>query len=321
MRRRPKRGGTFRGRRRRAGTPRHRPLTRGGRQLPGKPPSRATRDAPPCHGPLRRQFAGRPARRQPALHSPAPTRPRVSFRAMRGMHALLARNRLWAGVAAGLEASPGLYRAFTAAEKAVKSRLFGCRMCAQCALPSTAYACPMTCPKQLRNGPCGGVALDGSCEVYPGTALRLADRLRAGRGRTAASPTCAGSSGRSTSGSGARAPGSTTGSGRDEGLWTKDADPRSTRIELPMLPSTAPAECATHAPDRPLPAAGEAASTACAPSPAHGGGARRRATARDGPYSLLHATLRRGRFAVTAEIGPPQERHGRADPPQGTAAA
>jgi hypothetical protein len=41
-------------------------------------------------------------------------------------------------------------------------------MCGQCALPVTAYACPMTCPKQLRNGPCGGVAPDGSCEVYPG---------------------------------------------------------------------------------------------------------------------------------------------------------
>ena len=26
----------------------------------------------------------------------------------------------------------------------------------------------------------------------------------------------------------------------------------------------------------------------------------------EGPYSLLHATLRRGRFAVTAEIGPPR---------------
>ena len=25
-----------------------------------------------------------------------------------------------------------------------------------------------------------------------------------------------------------------------------------------------------------------------------------------GPHSLLHATLRRGRFAVTAEIGPPR---------------
>ena len=40
-------------------------------------------------------------------------------------------------------------------------------MCGQCALPATAYACPMTCPKQMRNGPCGGVNMDGGCEVYP----------------------------------------------------------------------------------------------------------------------------------------------------------
>jgi hypothetical protein len=63
---------------------------------------------------------------------------------------------------------PPLYRAFTFAERVIKSRLFGCRMCGQCALPATAYACPMTCPKQLRNGPCGGVSPNGDCEVYPG---------------------------------------------------------------------------------------------------------------------------------------------------------
>jgi len=40
-------------------------------------------------------------------------------------------------------------------------------MCGQCALPVTGYVCPMGCPKELRNGPCGGVGADGGCEVYP----------------------------------------------------------------------------------------------------------------------------------------------------------
>jgi len=52
-------------------------------------------------------------------------------------------------------------------EKAVKGLLFDCRMCGQCILSSTGMACPMNCPKQLRNGPCGGVRADGNCEVEP----------------------------------------------------------------------------------------------------------------------------------------------------------
>lgn len=52
-------------------------------------------------------------------------------------------------------------------ERLVKGFLFDCRMCGQCALGSTGMACPMTCPKQLRNGPCGGVRADGTCEVAP----------------------------------------------------------------------------------------------------------------------------------------------------------
>jgi hypothetical protein len=57
--------------------------------------------------------------------------------------------------------------ALTAVEHALKGPVFGCRMCGQCVLHSTGMTCPMTCPKELRNGPCGGVRPDGGCEVYP----------------------------------------------------------------------------------------------------------------------------------------------------------
>lgn len=52
-------------------------------------------------------------------------------------------------------------------EKPVKRLLFDCQMCGQCVLHYTGMTCPMTCPKQLRNGPCGGVQMDGRCEVDP----------------------------------------------------------------------------------------------------------------------------------------------------------
>ncbi len=55
--------------------------------------------------------------------------------------------------------------AFT--ERMLKSLLFDCKMCGQCVLSSTGMSCPMNCPKQLRNGPCGGVRLGGFCEVKP----------------------------------------------------------------------------------------------------------------------------------------------------------
>jgi hypothetical protein len=58
-------------------------------------------------------------------------------------------------------------RPVAAVEKAVKGLLFDCRMCGQCVLSSTGMSCPMNCPKSLRNGPCGGVRADGSCEVKP----------------------------------------------------------------------------------------------------------------------------------------------------------
>jgi Methylene-tetrahydrofolate reductase C terminal len=52
-------------------------------------------------------------------------------------------------------------------EHAVKGPVWGCQMCGQCVLHSTGMTCPMNCPKTLRNGPCGGVREDGSCEVVP----------------------------------------------------------------------------------------------------------------------------------------------------------
>ncbi len=52
-------------------------------------------------------------------------------------------------------------------EIVTKKPLFGCQMCGQCTLHSTGMTCPMTCPKNLRNGPCGGVRPNGHCEVYP----------------------------------------------------------------------------------------------------------------------------------------------------------
>ena len=52
-------------------------------------------------------------------------------------------------------------------ERAAKGFMFDCRECGQCVLSATGMACPMNCPKQMRNGPCGGVRDDGTCEVDP----------------------------------------------------------------------------------------------------------------------------------------------------------
>src|SRR5438445_13420500 len=60
-----------------------------------------------------------------------------------------------------------LEKPFAAVEKTVKGLLFDCQMCGQCALSSTGMSCPMNCPKNLRNGPCGGVRANGHCEVKP----------------------------------------------------------------------------------------------------------------------------------------------------------
>ena len=58
-------------------------------------------------------------------------------------------------------------RALLVFEEATKKAVWDCRMCGQCILHSTGLTCPMTCPKNLRNGPCGGVLINGNCEVLP----------------------------------------------------------------------------------------------------------------------------------------------------------
>jgi hypothetical protein len=61
----------------------------------------------------------------------------------------------------------GFRRALLIVEREAKEAVYDCRMCGQCILHSTGMSCPMRCPKNLRNGPCGGTFQDGSCEVVP----------------------------------------------------------------------------------------------------------------------------------------------------------
>ena len=58
-------------------------------------------------------------------------------------------------------------RVFVAGERVSKGMLFDCQMCGDCVLHATGMTCPMTCPKNLRNGPCGGVRPNGHCEIIP----------------------------------------------------------------------------------------------------------------------------------------------------------
>ena len=77
-------------------------------------------------------------------------------RAFRGLHPLIKR--------LGYKRSE---RVLLPVEDLTKKIVFDCRTCGQCILHSTGMTCPMTCPKNLRNGPCGGVRANGNCEVKP----------------------------------------------------------------------------------------------------------------------------------------------------------
>ncbi len=182
----------------------------------------------------------------PGRDRPRPARPRVGARAAYGMARLVAPNPLYRWLGRTLAARPALRSAFTAAERRAKGELFGCRMCGQCALPATGYACPMSCPKELRNGPCGGVGADGSCEVYPDRPcvwVAAYERAR-GQGRT-------GDLRRLQRPIDHRRWGQSSWisywQGHDDGLWTGDGDPAG-RPRLHLAPSPAGAPGVTGAP-------------------------------------------------------------------------
>ena len=63
-----------------------------------------------------------------------------------------------------VDKKPHLSQVVERFEFALKAPLFGCQTCGNCVLSYTEYVCPQTCPKNLRNGPCGGTN-NGKCEV------------------------------------------------------------------------------------------------------------------------------------------------------------
>jgi methylenetetrahydrofolate reductase (NADPH) len=103
----------------------------------------------------------------------APRRPReVVPRVLEGLSRLAPvtrhtpAGRLLARGLARIDRRPAAAAALERVELAVKKPLFGCQACGNCVLSYTQYVCPQTCPKQLRNGPCGGTRT-GWCEVVP----------------------------------------------------------------------------------------------------------------------------------------------------------
>jgi len=86
-------------------------------------------------------------------------------RGMRVCYEIFSRYAHYLGPLAGLIGRRRTERMLKPVERATKGFLFDCRMCGQCVLSVTGMACPTNCPKGMRNGPCGGVRADGSCEV------------------------------------------------------------------------------------------------------------------------------------------------------------
>jgi methylenetetrahydrofolate reductase (NADPH) len=88
--------------------------------------------------------------------------------------------RIFKSVFGWMDRRPALAAGFERLELAFKEPVFGCQACGNCVLGYTEYVCPMTCPKNLRNGPCGGT-FNGQCEVLPDRAcvwVKVYDRAQ-----------------------------------------------------------------------------------------------------------------------------------------------
>jgi methylenetetrahydrofolate reductase (NADPH) len=88
--------------------------------------------------------------------------------------------RLLKRVFAWVDGMPNLAAVVERVELAVKRPAFGCEACGNCVLGHMEYVCPQTCPKHMRNGPCGGTQL-GRCEVVDKPCIWVAvyERARA----------------------------------------------------------------------------------------------------------------------------------------------
>lgn len=74
--------------------------------------------------------------------------------------------RILTSIMRWVDKRPAMAHTLEKVELSIKKPLFGCKACGNCVLGEMEYVCPMTCPKSMRNGPCGGTYM-GMCEVTP----------------------------------------------------------------------------------------------------------------------------------------------------------
>jgi methylenetetrahydrofolate reductase (NADPH) len=129
---------------------------------PRRSSARGSADAAPAPSPSR------------AVAADSPATPRAGREVVPGLLDALGRlfpvkrdtwlRRALRALAAWADRRPGVAAGVERLELLVKQPLFGCQACGNCVLSDMEYVCPQTCPKQMRNGPCGGTSF-GRCEV------------------------------------------------------------------------------------------------------------------------------------------------------------